>query len=203
MGLLDDAIREHLELKRRRGADPSEIAKEETEALGPVRREAAVEEPEPAGAPELADDDFGPYADAPDHDPAVAHDTPAPSAFYDDRPVPSEAPQTHDDPYAEPEDESTTPPHGDPLAHEHTREFSATELGDALGHEHDQEPPAYERPAPDPEPAPRAAEPAEDPDAEDPVDPEDELEDTPDFLQETPEHDRLWFEQKPPKDFDF
>ncbi|MCW2993109.1 MAG: hypothetical protein JWQ18_604, partial [Conexibacter sp.] len=21
--------------------------------------------------------------------------------------------------------------------------------------------------------------------------------------QETPEHDRLWFEQKPPKDFDF
>jgi hypothetical protein len=31
----------------------------------------------------------------------------------------------------------------------------------------------------------------------------DELEDTPEFLQETPEHDRLWFEQKPPKDFDF
>ena len=28
------------------------------------------------------------------------------------------------------------------------------------------------------------------------------LEDTPDFLQETPEHDRLWFEQKPPR-FDF
>ncbi len=25
----------------------------------------------------------------------------------------------------------------------------------------------------------------------------------PDFLQDTPEHDRLWFEQKPPKDFDF
>ena len=29
------------------------------------------------------------------------------------------------------------------------------------------------------------------------------LEETPDFLQETPEHDRLWFEQKPPRDFDF
>ena len=26
---------------------------------------------------------------------------------------------------------------------------------------------------------------------------------TPDFWQETPEHDRLWFEQRPPKDFDF
>ena len=32
---------------------------------------------------------------------------------------------------------------------------------------------------------------------------EDLLEETPEFLQETPEHDRLWFEQKPPRDFDF
>jgi hypothetical protein len=40
---------------------------------------------------------------------------------------------------------------------------------------------------------------ASEPEEEDP----DVLEDTPDFLQETPEHDRLWFEQKPPRDFDF
>jgi hypothetical protein len=33
MGLLDDAIREHLELKRRRGADPGEVAREQREAL--------------------------------------------------------------------------------------------------------------------------------------------------------------------------
>ena len=32
---------------------------------------------------------------------------------------------------------------------------------------------------------------------------DDVLEETPDFLQDTPEHDRLWFEQKPPRDFDF
>jgi hypothetical protein len=32
---------------------------------------------------------------------------------------------------------------------------------------------------------------------------EDVLEETPEFLQDTPESDRLWFEQKPPKDFDF
>jgi len=32
---------------------------------------------------------------------------------------------------------------------------------------------------------------------------EDLLEETPDFLQDTPEGERLWFEQKPPKDFDF
>ena len=48
MGLLDDAIREHLELKRRRGADPSEIDRQESEALGPVDRG-------PDGAPDLAD----------------------------------------------------------------------------------------------------------------------------------------------------
>jgi len=34
-------------------------------------------------------------------------------------------------------------------------------------------------------------------------DEEDVLEETPDFLEEAPEDDQLWFEQKPPKDFDF
>ena len=50
----------------------------------------------------------------------------------------------------------------------------------------------------------------EEPDAE-PAEPErfstddredDVLEDTPDFLEDS-EDDELWFEQKPPKDFDF
>ncbi len=36
MGLLDEAIREHLELKRRSGADPGAVAREEREALAPV-----------------------------------------------------------------------------------------------------------------------------------------------------------------------
>ena len=41
MGLLDEAIREHLELKRRRGADPSAIAREEREALAEEGHEEA------------------------------------------------------------------------------------------------------------------------------------------------------------------
>ena len=45
MGLLDDAIKEHLELKRRHGADPSEVARLEHEALGPARREPVAEAP--------------------------------------------------------------------------------------------------------------------------------------------------------------
>ncbi|MFY9264933.1 MAG: hypothetical protein WAO61_05860, partial [Solirubrobacterales bacterium] len=31
----------------------------------------------------------------------------------------------------------------------------------------------------------------------------DVLEDTPEFFEETPEYDRLWFEEKSPKNFDF
>lgn len=36
MGLLDEAIREHLDLKRRHGADPGDIARAEHEALEPI-----------------------------------------------------------------------------------------------------------------------------------------------------------------------
>ena len=60
MGLLDDAIKEHLELKRRHGADPGEVARLEHEALGPARRDpapAAVDKPV-AAEPARADDDL-------------------------------------------------------------------------------------------------------------------------------------------------
>lgn len=46
MGLLDDAIREHLELKRLSGADPGDMARAEQDALGPVRREKESEHDE-------------------------------------------------------------------------------------------------------------------------------------------------------------
>jgi hypothetical protein len=48
MGVLDDAIREHLDLKRQHGASEDEVARQEAEALGPARREAvAAVEPAP------------------------------------------------------------------------------------------------------------------------------------------------------------
>ena len=113
MGLLDDAIREHLELKRRRGADAEEVTRQEQEALGPTQRAefAAATPAEPAEPAE---------------------------------PVEPEV-------VAEPLDQPTV-------------EYRHDEPDHAEG--------------------------------------EDVLEETPDFLQETPEHDRLWFEQKPPRDFD-
>lgn len=73
-------------------------------------------------------------------------------------------------------------------------------------------------PPPSPEPQPEssrepelaeepAAEQEEAPSAEDSPAPsvghEDALDETPDFLEDRPEDDQLWFEQKPPKDFDF
>jgi hypothetical protein len=73
MGLLDDAIREHLELKRLRGADPGLVAQEEREALSPVH----ADEP-PVAEVEGAELDFA--ADPPErhHRPTRISDRRAP-----------------------------------------------------------------------------------------------------------------------------
>jgi hypothetical protein len=52
MGLLDDAIREHLELKRQRGASDEELQRAEQEALAPARREPGAD-PDGPGPPAL------------------------------------------------------------------------------------------------------------------------------------------------------
>lgn len=65
MGVLDDAIREHLDLKRRRGASDDELARAEAEALGPARRAIPYDDGE--------DEGFGPgetIVIPPAHDPA-------------------------------------------------------------------------------------------------------------------------------------
>jgi hypothetical protein len=154
MGLLDDAIRQHLDLKRQHGADESELRRKENEALGPARREAPVaDEGEPVE--EIA---VGPEE--------------APVA-------PEEALPPIDDPAALPAEEELA--ESEDLAEEDFIEDEPFALEDDL----EPEPPLPEPPLPaDPES-------------------EDVLEETPDFLQETPEHDKLWFEQKPPRDFDF
>jgi hypothetical protein len=193
MGLLDDAIKEHLELKRRHGADPGEVARLEHEALGPARRDpapAAVDEPvaaEPAPAP-VADQDLF-LDDAGDRDEVPAEERlEAPIHHVEPKPEPEPEPVAREAPAPEPE-----PP---VEVEQPTRQFSLEEVEAAT-----------ESPEAPPEPAPPAeagAPPAEDVvPADDEPDGEDVLEETPEFLQETPEHDRLWFEQKPPRDFDF
>jgi hypothetical protein len=62
MGLLDDAIREHLELKRRRGADPGEVGREQHQAL---------EDPLDSEAERIVDPSSSGSVSAPEFDSAV------------------------------------------------------------------------------------------------------------------------------------
>ncbi len=199
MGLLDEAIREHLELKRRRGADPTEIERLEREALGPVRRIQA----ESAGG-ELPDmDDEAPEVagEAANHGLVAGHGEDLEEFGHDDEFV--------DEPgleYAEEHDYHEVEEPGSAI------ESPEPERADVHGVVPPPEPP----PATE-EPEPRASDRPvyQDPGVEtaeydveaehvrEHADEEDVLEETPEFLQDAPDHDRLWFEQRPPKDFDF
>ena len=257
MGLLDDAIREHLELKRQRGASDEELQRAEQEALAPARREPGAD-PDGLGPPALEEvpgDAIPPPPEAPEaigplaepeasaevtelHPEAPAADQPTAirSTLPDDDEMPEPAdgaeppPPPVDDPvfadeYAaepapadsddedylapEPEPEleraveaeppGTAKPHGDPLIDDSDFDPDEVPVEEQLsGASADpdrvrttilDDPIEQMGPPPDTEPPPAGE--------------QDVLEETPDFLQETPEHDKLWFEQKPPRDFDF
>jgi hypothetical protein len=288
MSILDDAIREHLELKRAHGADDAELKKLEDEAFGPPQR---PDEPDPfaeapteflvapeVGAGEQADETGGRRApniadlqEAPEPRPAPepSDDGPAeeehpameqeaiadpghsteerhaiaeqPTEMFDvegqfeDAATESDAPsdeQLVDAELAEPrlapvdplagieasaaaEAEAPAEP-GEEPADEFDEFFSEQRLSDELNQ-------ALEAPLPDEpglalpveeEPVEEISEEPEPATPEDPPEPEDDepappashedvLEDTPEFLEDAPEDDNLWFEQKPPKDFDF
>jgi hypothetical protein len=215
MGLLDDAIREHLDLKRRRGADPTEVERAEREALGPVRRGPDPESAEDpgAGAPaydmEAERDWQEPFEDgarAPDAPPEFDQHYEPPASFERAAPpLTDEHPLTDDPP---PRDEPMSP--AEPAG---ARNFSTDDpfAEDPFADDdHPGTPPPHQAPA---SAAPAPPEPAggetveyridEAHDGEHETKGEDVLEETPEFLQDTPDHDRLWFEQRPPKDFDF
>src|SRR5215207_823372 len=193
MGILDDAIREHLELKRKHGVPEEELQRQEEEALGPARREVAQQHEEAERAPgqTATAEAEEPSAPAADQETALFDmEDEAADAAGGDEVEPTHAAAVHEPPGAE-----ATPVEPPPQ-----------DAPDAL---RDTEPHPFE-PVEEEEDnledgSPRAGEPADEElldSDEEPKDP-DVLEDTPDFLQETPEHDRLWFEQKPPRDFDF
>ena len=149
MGLLDDAIKEHLELKRRRGADAEEVSRLEQEALGPPQRgefAAATPAAEPG-------------------EPAAVQAEPSPEPAAEPEPEPEPEPRdAAEDAWLEDEPAAAPEAPEEIVVEQPTVEYAAP--------------------------------------AERPAEGEDVLEETPEFLQETPEHDRLWFEQKPPRDFD-
>lgn len=264
MGILDEAIKEHLELKRQHGAGASELKQLEDEAFGPPERPGS-EEPVPdevaeaptefMAQPEAAEKaptrrepaaEIGDLQEAPQAEPKEPPSGPSteereaiadqPTELYDVEgelaasvPAPSEeelieegiseprlAPvdalagveQTSD---LEEDAEDASAPAAEADEDEDEEEdddfFDEQRLSDEL----DQ---ALEAPSrvDEEEQEDRGPEEQEDREPEqeagggEPASPgseEDLLEETPDFLEEVPEDDRLWFEQKPPKDFDF
>lgn len=209
MGLLDDAIREHLDLKRRRGADPTEVEREEREVLGPVRRRG---EPMPADEhePELAHEDdleheplthdsFS-WGDNPSEDPVEAEPRPSAKAFDHEDIAPTER---HREPYLPPEPEPKPEPYlpaePEPMPEPRVPVHRPAEP-EPYARETGPEPPSTDQSTAEFS-LEDAIEDEEHPHRE--GDEEDVLEETPEFLQDTPDHDRLWFEQRPPRDFDF
>jgi hypothetical protein len=139
MGAFDDAIREHLELKRRQGISEEDLKQQEEEALGKgavrfARPEATDAPPEPVEPPAQPPEAARAALAEPDEVALEPQQPPVPPPGIEDELEPDEV-------------------------------------------------------LPD-----EALEPSIE---------EDVLEETPDFLEKSPEQDSLWFEQRTPKDFDF
>jgi hypothetical protein len=243
MGILDDAIREHLELKRAHGASEDDVRRQEAEVFGPPRQEAAPQDDqtellahgEEAAPAEAADRDAlrpaldeeyeirqGDHAipDAHDH----AHEGGGDPAWREDTELFAELPRRETAPAADAGagmlQPSSTEPGPPPVRHDDEQHPALVDHDHIGREEHPPEPVfghAAEAPtAPPPVEEPPVEEPVEEPPIEEPDideppprqsadgnDEEDVLEETPEFLQDAPEHDRLWFEQRPPRDFDF
>jgi hypothetical protein len=279
MGILDDAIKEHLELKRQHGAADDELKQLEDEAFGAAERpgdeesapdplaEAPTEfmeqppeaapagkEPETARSrrPDIADlqeppppppGESAPEPEAPaeEESPAMEHEAvpepPAPAPEISTGPTTEEREAIAEQPTEmfDIEEElgasKAEAPSEEELVEEEMEEPRLAPVDPLAGLEDDDAPEplieddedddfwdekrlsdeldqALEAPVEveeEEEDAVFKPEPASEPEAEKPAPGPDEdvLEETPDFLEEAPEDDQLWFEQKPPKDFDF
>jgi hypothetical protein len=157
MGSLDDAIREHLELKRQRGASDEEVQRQEEEAFGRGRRPVPDEAPvsEQAAAEDLPEHE-GLEAAEPQSNGQPAEPVEPPSALEPEPFEPDEVPA----------EESLQP------------EVTVRDARDEASEDLEEPDEVEEEPGADP------------------------LQETPEFLEGSPEEDRLWFEQRPPKDFD-
>ncbi len=284
MGILDDAIKEHLDLKRQHGADESELKQLEDEAFGAAERPG--DEPPPPDALSEAPTEFMTQPDLP-----AGEDAPAEAEAAEEAPE-AEAPPAADttdagrpqpraeiadlqEPPAPPEPAADAPPvaptgpateEREAIAEQPTEMFNVEEELAASASPAPTEEELVEEGMEEPRLAPvdplagldeggevEVVQPADE-DDEDEVDDEfwneqrlsdeldqaleaplddddvlfedddeapegehepearphvrhdddeDVLEETPNFLEEDSEDDQLWFEQKPPKDFDF
>jgi hypothetical protein len=185
MGLLDDAIREHLELKRLRGADPGVVSREESAVLGPVRgQEPGADDGDTAARPAHED---APLPGSDRTQTAGFSNVGQETAEIDMRTVleDEQGPDSAPAGSVAAAPVAASPPSGDAPEERGTGEDSLE----------------WEMPGEDAAEGSGEGDLAAGESQDEPV--EDVLEETPDFLRDTPEQERLWFEQRPPRDVDF
>ncbi|HET7778610.1 MAG TPA: hypothetical protein VFL07_08665 [Rudaea sp.] len=192
-GSLADAIAAHLALKREHGADPDTVQHELDEALSPPRRgeEPAEAAPAQAGAPE------------PEPEPEPAPE-PEPQAAAEPEPEPE--PQAAVEPELAPEPEPAPEPQAAPATQQTVEDGSEANpdpITEAEVASSVEEPKPGEITGTIEFEFGESEEEAAEEGAEEEVDEHDLLEDTPDFFEETPEHDKLWFDEAPPRKFEF
>lgn len=207
MGILDDAIREHLDLKRKHGARDAELQQLEDEAFGPPTRPDEPDFPErpPTGEEEAVEEaateeGLQPGADEPE--PVLAPEPvppePARPAVFDHASEePAEPPNSEAEPVPAPEPAAEPEAiAGEPtVEHPAPPEVEAEPEADVAEVEFREDPEEFEEFEEFRE--------ADAGDEEGEEGEEDVLEETPEFLRDTPENERLWFEQGEPQDFDF
>jgi hypothetical protein len=199
MGILDEAIRQHLDLKRRQGADQDELQRLEDEAFGPPSRPGDPDFPEredqgeaATGEQELtqpADEALSePEAPA---DESLSPETGQPATEESEQPAffDADADRVADEDVDLEEEQPGASGEEAPISSLDTVEHHFEEAIDDAEVVEDEDAPPAEADANRPEDSGEDA--------------EDVLEETPEFLQDTPEDDELWFEQGEPKDFDF
>ena len=184
MGLLEDAIREHMKVKRDRGASKDTISRIEDEAFGSG---AHLKQPTPVTAE--------PKQPVESKEEALVE---APTTD-----VPRD--ESADDPTSEAETKEPPKTDAHPIDEAETKTDGEDEPGAV--DESDQETEIESANASvEKEPLPGdSGDKLEEGASEDrQLDTAEHLlEGTPEFLEDTPEGERLWFEQRPPKDFDF
>jgi hypothetical protein len=229
MGILDEAIREHLDLKRRLGAGEDELARLEDEAFGPPSRPGDPDFPEAdAEAATSEEAQVAPAGEAPPEEAPAATEAEAPAATEPPaEPSTPAQPSTEEDEQsgfydAEAEEDEELEIDLDLDLDEEIERVGGLEVDDEPGASADEDAPPIssldtvehhfedavdeaevveeERPGP---PTEEDQAPSAERDAGDQEEGDDVLEETPEFLQDAPEDDELWFEQGEPKDFDF
>jgi hypothetical protein len=147
MGILDDAIKEHLELKRQHGAEASELKQLEDEAFGAAERPGDEDSADPLAE---APTQFMERPEGLDTEAEAALEAEAPPGGEDE---PMRAPRTEladlQEPPPAPAGEETAAEPGQPAAEEETE--PAEEESPAIEHE------AVPEPAPEPDPEPSSS----------------------------------------------